>query len=157
LHDASVFWAERNLLLWDVYWPRKAFLKVVTPSREELRVGHDKTLNVQVRAYRTLVFDRHARGGWRPATWQDLMDRRDLLAEAPADVPGDWKDAARDAEFGLTVDDVEVRLDKFPVRVQVAAGSLPAKWCIVDRKAAGGLRPLRWSDLTAERLGGVAP
>src|SRR5262249_45211114 len=123
--------------------------------KDSLRVGKDRNVGFQVRANRTLIFDRHAPGGWRPATYQEIIDRRDILVEPPADVPADWKARARDSRAGLTVDEVELMLARFPVRVGARSAGLPAKWCVLDARAEGGVRPLSWAELTPERLGGV--
>jgi hypothetical protein len=60
------------------------------------------------------------------------------------------------ARQGITIDDIEVYLNRFDVRRKVEGKELPAKWNIADAQSEGGWRPLRWSDLTPERIGGFA-
>ena len=59
--------------------------------------------------------------GWRALSWFDLT--RDLLGEAVPDVvlPADWK--VRDLRAGLTLDEIELNLDKTETHKTLAAGT----------------------------------
>jgi hypothetical protein len=93
--DVATIWAERNLLLQNTPWPRRAHLEVIEP-RGELRVGKDAPPpKVRVRAYEWVTADRKSRDGWRPLRWADLTPE---LLGADITVPqtmavqeeGDW-------------------------------------------------------------------
>lgn len=77
--DVSLTWAERNLLLQNVAWPRRAHLELVEfPESGDLRVGNDAAApRVKVRAVQWVIADRSSEYpyGWRPLRWNDLNDR----------------------------------------------------------------------------------
>ncbi len=94
--DVVAILAERDLLLRDTPWPRRAHLELVDFPAEGLRVGKDAPPpKVRVRAYEWVTADRTARDGWRPLRWADLTP--DLLG-SDVTVPqtmavqeeGDW-------------------------------------------------------------------
>ena len=71
--DVAAIWAERNLLLRNTPWPRRAHLELVGFDGRELRVGKDAPPpKVRVRAYEWVIADASARAGWRPLRWADL-------------------------------------------------------------------------------------
>jgi hypothetical protein len=152
--DVAVIWTERNVLLRDEYWPRQAYLEVIRfqDARDhlgEMRVGRDEQRpDIQVRAVKWVVADRHARGGWRPLRWGDLhrfvedkgllevplpdswqgwvVDLDDLDPAVPTGaVPPDWS--------GKTVGFVRGELQKPEVRQQLGrAGALEAVEQLLD-------------------------
>lgn len=141
-NDVAAIWAERNLLLRDVYWPRQAFLDVLrfvdTPSHPgEMRVGRDEQRpELLVRAYRWVVADRSAFGGWRPLRWEDLQGgllARHISQETltAANLPLDWT--------GWKVD-----LDDLPANTPV--GLVPPTWnakpCVEVRAEFERLQPM---------------
>src|SRR5436305_373745 len=66
---------ERDVLLWDTPWPRRAHLELVRFPDEGLKVAKDAPPpRVQVRAYRWVVADRSAPMGWRPMVWSDVTE-----------------------------------------------------------------------------------
>ncbi|MCI0681278.1 MAG: hypothetical protein L0Y71_04170 [Gemmataceae bacterium] len=93
--DVSAIWAERNVLLQDSYWPRRAYLEVVrfqdTPSHPgEMRLGRDEQRpELVVRAVQWVVADRQSPDGWRALRWSDLprfvdqglLDRTGILSD----------------------------------------------------------------------------
>jgi hypothetical protein len=83
--------------------------------------------------------------------------RRELAKFLVKEERADFEDAivAR-ARQGITIDDIEVYLNRFDVRQKVEGKELPAKWNIADPQAEGGWRALRWSDLKPEYIGGFA-
>jgi hypothetical protein len=154
LNEASTIWAERNLLLRNTIWPRRAYLEVLDYP-DELRIPRASIPpTLRVRAWKYVVSDPDAREGWRLLSWKDLQDRPELAGEVPA-LPADW--AARDADRGMTVDEVEQALDAFPVRTSLPGGQLPARWAIASDQEASGWRPLMWRDLKAKTLGTAVP
>ena len=83
--DVSSTWAERNILLQDTPWPRRAHLEMVSlevdkkafdftaDDKAEVRIGKDSPApKVKVRAYKWVIADAKAKAGWRPAVWADL-------------------------------------------------------------------------------------
>ncbi|HET6573561.1 MAG TPA: hypothetical protein VFG68_08165 [Fimbriiglobus sp.] len=71
--DVVGIWAERNLLLKNTPWPRRAHLELVDFPSEGLRVGKsDAPPKVRVRAYEWVTADPTSRDGWRPLRWSDL-------------------------------------------------------------------------------------
>src|SRR5947199_13406 len=73
--------AERDLLLRDTPWPRRAHLEVLDFPADGLRVGKDAPPpKVRVRAYEWVVADRSAKDGtqaigWRPLRWEEIASR----------------------------------------------------------------------------------
>jgi hypothetical protein len=103
--DVVGIWAERNLLLKNTPWPRRAHLELVDFPREGLRVGKsDAPPKVRVRAYEWVTADLAARDGWRPLRWSDLAD---FEVPAPQTMTvheeGDWAlhDMAQAAVVGV--------------------------------------------------------
>lgn len=118
--DVSAIWTERNVLLQDSYWPRRAYLEVLrfqdTPSHPgEMRLGRDEQRpDLVVRAVQWVVADRESADGWRALRWSDLpqyvdqslldrvaipteypgwlVDLDDLPADIPSNVfPATWQ------------------------------------------------------------------
>src|SRR5207248_1632855 len=77
-NDVAAMWFERNVLLRDTYWPRRAHLEVIrfqdtADHPGEMRVGRDEQRpDVLVRAVKWVLADRAAPDGWRPLHWSDL-------------------------------------------------------------------------------------
>jgi hypothetical protein len=153
LNEVSSIWFERNVLLRNTIWPRRAYLEIVD-FPDDLRIAKDTSPpTLRVRAWKYVLAEPSAPEGWRLLTWQDLQDRDDLLGGDVPELPADWK--SRDGE-AMTVDEVELQLNRFEVRQQVEGKTLSAKWNIASAAEESGYRPLEWSDLTRERLGGLS-
>src|SRR5262249_12858846 len=121
---------------------------------KDARIAKDQPPpTLRVRAWKYVLADRDAPEGWRPLTWSDVRDRKSLAGghDVP-EVTAGWQ--PRDPEIGLTVDEVELRLDSFVVRKKKLEGFDDAVFCTPDSE--GGWRPLMWSDLNKEKLGGLA-
>ncbi len=101
----SGIWAERNLLVMNTPWPRRAHLELVGFAEEELKVGKDAALanppQVRVRAVKWVVADPAETFGWRPMMWSDVTAD---MAGGP--VPPASPSASAKAD-SLTVDRVE--------------------------------------------------
>lgn len=96
--DTTAVWAERNLLLLDTPWPRRAQLELVGFPGDDLRIGKDAPPpKVTVRAAEWVIADRSARDGWRQLRWGDLSA---LGVERPIQ-----------ADDGEPVDQVAARTD----------------------------------------------
>lgn len=76
-HVSGIF-LERNLLLENTPWPRRAHLELVGFPGDERRIGRDAPeLVVRAKAYRWVVADRSAPMGWRPMVWSDVAEHLD--------------------------------------------------------------------------------
>jgi hypothetical protein len=180
-HEVAGTWFERNVLLRDTLWPRRAFLEVIYPDREELRIGQDSPPPpIRARALKWIVADPKAPEKWRALTWHDLEERPELLGgAAPPALPESWQ-AQRD---DWSVDQVELQLGKQDVDKLLAAkktlndldkiantadGSVrknpppeaghaaEAKWLYSDAPAEAKWRPMTWGDVARALPGGAA-
>lgn len=71
--EVSTILAERDVLLANTPWPRRAYIEVVNFPGDELRIGRDvPSPRIRVAAYKWVVADSKAAVGWRPMTWADL-------------------------------------------------------------------------------------
>jgi hypothetical protein len=117
-NDTAAIWFERNVLLMNTYWPRRAHLELVrfqdtSDHPGEMRVGRDEQRpDILVRAVKWVIADREAPDGWRALRWDDLPG---LLEGGAPDVnlPAAW--------HGWVID-----LDELDPGVP--AGVLPADW-----------------------------
>jgi hypothetical protein len=111
-NDVAVIWFERNILLEDTIWPRKAHLELLDFPGEEIRVGRDSPApTLRVRAIKWVIADKDrekAPEGWRALRWADLTE--DLLgAPVPQEsLPDEWRD--------WTVDQIELQMERPEVR-----------------------------------------
>lgn len=93
----SATWAERNILLQDTPWPRRAHLELVSfevdkkafdfthDDRPEVRIGKDSPApKVKVRAFQWVIADAKAKAGWRPLVWGDLTQNLLGIGRPPA-------------------------------------------------------------------------
>lgn len=151
LNETASIWIERNIFLQNTIWPRRAHL-VVTDFPEKLRIPKKSQPPVlRVKAWKYVVHDPSQKEGWRPLTWADLTGKSSPIGDAPQ-LPADWKPTDQ-----TTVDEVETKTDLFPLRTSLPGASLPAKWCVSTTDSNfDGYKPMLWSDLTAEKLGGLA-
>lgn len=94
--DVSAILVERDVLLENTPWPRRAYLEVVNfPASRELRIGRDvPSPRLRVAAYKWVIADNQAPAGWRPLTWADLH----TVGVAPASLP---LQPVRDARFAV--------------------------------------------------------
>jgi hypothetical protein len=143
-HEVAGLWFERNILLRDTIWPRRAHLELLDfPAGGEVRIGLGSAPpGIRVRALKYVIagapgpqaqanyrdwltargepdegideklqaFSRTPAEGWRALTWFDLTPEL-LGADVPAvELPADW--AARNPDGALTLDEIELKLDK---------------------------------------------
>jgi hypothetical protein len=104
-NNLAGIWFERNILLSNIIWPRRAHLELVNfPESGDLRVGRDAPPpSLRVRALKWVVADLGAPEGWRAMTWPDL---------SPELLGGDMPKQVPDALKNKTMDDIELALDK---------------------------------------------
>jgi hypothetical protein len=117
-NNVAAIWTERNVLLMDTYWPRRAYLEVIRfraaeGHADEMRVARDEQRpDVDVRAIQWVIADRRAENGWRPLRWADLPGLLDeSLFKVP--LPGDW------GGWVIDFDDLDP---------SVPASAVPALW-----------------------------
>jgi hypothetical protein len=148
LNQVSSLWVQRNILLRNREWPRRTHFEVVN-FPPDLRVPKDTAPpQLRVRAWKYMIAEGSTPAGWRLLKWEDVTQREGLFG-GPVAAPPDWK--PRDPKQGLTADEVELWLARFPVS-KGAAGEdgVPAWRLKVDEESS---RDLRWADLTKDRLG----
>lgn len=109
--NVASLWFERNILLANVAWPRRAYLELIDFPEHELRVGRESPRPIlRVRALRWVIADSTAPEGWRALRWHEL-NRPNLLGP---DVALDVLPAAWYAELVRSSGMVdEPRLDEF--------------------------------------------
>jgi hypothetical protein len=120
-HQAAGLALERNLLLQNTIWPRRAFLEILDwPDDRDKHVGKDDAgLSIKIRAYKWVVADPRSSVGWRALTWNDLVDRKNLLGEAAPAVNFRENDEQGKRDWGQprngeswTLDEIETRLNR---------------------------------------------
>jgi hypothetical protein len=103
--NTASIWFERNILLQETIWPRRAYLEVLNfPESGELKIGRNAPPPaLRVRAVKWVVADAKAPEGWRAMTWADLRPEF-TGGDPPTDLPGDWR--------SWTMDRIETQLDR---------------------------------------------
>lgn len=161
--NVAAIWFERNVLLEDTLWPRRAYLELLDFPGEELKIGRGSAPpTLRVRAYKWVVADRDRRRapeGWRAATWDDLPAL--LNTDVPPRMPSVWHLITRPEWAGLlgvapgsgavsglpwpsvgllgrperplTLDEAEAQLDRVRFRRAPDGGPGPARWVILGR------------------------
>ncbi len=171
-HQVAGIWFERDVLLRDTIWPRRAFLQVISWPNDEngkplasIAIGQNAPPQaIRVRALQYVVADRKAAEGWRGMAWADVAGI--LKNQSLPELPGDWQpragepflptgvddDQIREGRKRLMVDVVAIQLNRFDVRKTVPGKE--GTWFLADASEEGGYRQMRWSDLSKDRLGG---
>jgi hypothetical protein len=171
LHEVSGTWVERNILLRDTLWPRRAFLELVGfPESGELRIGQEAPPpTLRARALKWIIHDPKAPETWRALRWQDLQRHPEFLdGAAPPPLPEPWRAqhddwtvdqvdlqlGKQEADKLAAVSDLLKRLDRLAdapdgsVRKNPPAAGQHAEARWVYHGAAGDKwRPLTWNDL----------
>jgi len=118
-NNVAAIWFERNILLSDTLWPRRAYLELVNfPASGDLRVGRDAPPPaLRVRALKWVIADKTAPEGWRALEWDDLSSSPTLAQVGfTGTLPDDWQH--------LSLDELEQRInssDLDPAHVVAAA------------------------------------
>lgn len=110
-NDTAIIWFQRNILLTDTIWPRRAQLELLDFPDSEMKIGRDAPPpTLHVRALKWVVADnnRHlAPEGWRALAWTDLAKHPDLVGglpvppiEAPFEPPN-WRGTVDEVDFFL--------------------------------------------------------
>jgi len=162
-HEVLGIWFERNVLLQDTIWPRRAYLQFLEPADAHIRQGRDEQPpGIRVRAWQYVRSLRGTRDGWRGLQWTDL-ENNENIAGKPAVPVEDWP--MRDPNAGLTVDEVALFFGKFDIRKGAAAGDefvshgyrSTSQWTVAEptEENPNGRRPLAWKDLNSDYLNGM--
>ncbi|GIW80362.1 MAG: hypothetical protein KatS3mg105_2169 [Gemmatales bacterium] len=115
-HHVASIWFERNVLLRDTPWPRRAYLQLLDFEGDELRIGRNAPApTIRVRAIKWVVADNRAQEGWRPLMW-DEEEIQQLVGDiaVPRFPESLWPKSS--LTTGLLVDDVELQLAKQFIR-----------------------------------------
>ncbi|MGE3803265.1 MAG: hypothetical protein AB7K24_01185, partial [Gemmataceae bacterium] len=133
-------WFERNILIRNVPWPRRAHLTVLYfPSDGILRVGrNDPPLDIRVRALKWVIADTGSTEGWRPLMWNQQEIEKLLpgiqLPDVPASAQGqNWRGTVDEVDLLLDSGDGKQRLDPRLDRFKMSLGQTLAA------SSAGGL------------------
>lgn len=92
LHDVASIWTDRNVLLKQTYWPRRAYLELVGfPDTGELRIPRESgTADIRVRAYKWVIADPEGPYGWRAMVWSDVTPKL-LGSDRVPELPSRWQ------------------------------------------------------------------
>ncbi|MCS7045296.1 MAG: hypothetical protein NZO58_02960, partial [Gemmataceae bacterium] len=154
--DVAAIWTERNVLLMDSYWPRRAHLEVVrfqdTPSHPgEMRIGRDEQRpELTIRAVQWVVADRQAPDGWRALRWADLPRflSQELLERVA--IPSDYDGWVLDLEELPKEVPASMIDDAWKGKTFAAVGPELRKLPMLDQQALARL--LDWREWTLDRL-----
>jgi hypothetical protein len=143
--DVATIWAERNVLLQNTIWPRRAYLELLDfPTSGDLRVGRDApSPRLRVKAVRWLIADPNATEGWRAATWTDLERHPDLAGGTIPKLPATQLDPST-CDRPWTLDRVHLLLDQPEVRARLSANLADYKELLAlfeDRLPATAAQP----------------
>ena len=86
-NETAAIWFERNILLQNTIWPRRAQLELIGFPNKELRVGKDNKVPPLRVALEYVIADAKYPEGWRPLTWEDLTTHHDWIFGGPPPPP----------------------------------------------------------------------
>jgi hypothetical protein len=122
--DVATIWVERNILLQNTIWPRRAYLELLDfPTSGDLRVGRDApSPRLRVKAVKWLIADPKAPEGWRAAHYADLKKYPEIangpLPTLPVNLLG-----LQDADPSeWTLDRIQMQLEQPEVRARLNTG-----------------------------------
>src|SRR5258708_7837662 len=101
LNEVSTIWFERNILLRNIIWPRRAHLELIGfPSPGYVTIGRCAAAPpIRVRALKWVLADTAAEEGWRALRWTDLNN---VLGTSVSEnlLPATWHDQLRAPHAG---------------------------------------------------------
>jgi hypothetical protein len=128
--DVASIWFERNVLLQDTLWPRRAYIEILDfPASGELRIGRDApSPRIRARALKWVIADRNSADGWRGLKWTDLTPEL-LDGRAAPTLPADvlFKIASKRSSMMFMVHPegkADLRVDQFAGRWNLDAMDL---------------------------------
>jgi len=104
-NNVTIVWFERNIMLRNVIWPRKALLEIMLPESDDKCVGKHSDATIRVRALKWVIADLNSPEGWRALKWSDMTQK--LLGAPVAELPREWK-----SPDDITADQVELKFKK---------------------------------------------
>jgi hypothetical protein len=125
--NVATIWFERNILLANTIWPRKAYLELVNfPASGDLRVGRNASPPaVRVRALKWVIADATAPEGWRALRWTDLSRRFLRIDTASTRLPPAWRQ--------WSMDQIEAQLEQSVPAAGLDADTAQALRSVFDR------------------------
>ncbi len=133
LWHVSAIAAERNVLLWDTPWPRRALLVPDAATARGLRIARDGGVaRLRADAYRWVIADRSRPDGWRPLLWSDVTP--ELVGQPVPAVPfarlgRPDEPSTRNALLAVVGARVAPAADSFPDRHPLLPDD-PAAWTV---------------------------
>jgi len=73
-YHVSMILAERDVLMLNTPWPRRALVELLDVSERGIRVARGGKPRVRVKVYRWVIADRSKPDGWRPLMWSDVTE-----------------------------------------------------------------------------------
>jgi hypothetical protein len=164
-YDVASIWTERNVLMMDSYWPRRAHVEITRfqPSKKvpsDMRVAKDDEdrPELTVRAFEWVIADRKSPHGWRALRWQDLPKFIDAGTLNAVVIQKDFP------YWNLDVDELEPNLvaalfgadtyNKSSGEIRAALQQPAIKKKVADRGAQNTLDTwLDWTEWTVDKLG----
>lgn len=133
--DVASIWFERNVLLRETLWPRRALLQLLDfPTTGELRIGRDApSPRLRVQALKWVIADAATPEGWRALRWSDLsqtwlfgpsVPRLPVALLVP---PSEAATVAPPDDPSWTLDRVEKLLEQEETRRRLLAGGMTAE------------------------------
>src|SRR5262249_9102490 len=125
--NVAQIWFERNILLANTIWPRKAYLELVNfPDSGDWRVGRNAPPPaLHVRALKWVIADSVAPEGWRALRWTDLSPQLLGMDNASIPLPTSWRDK--------TLDFIELQLEKPEATAMLDANVMQSLRDALDR------------------------
>ena len=168
-NEVATIWTERNVLLRNTIWPRRAYLEILpfegavgleggSADPTELRIPQGtQPPPLRVRAWKYIIADGDSRRGLAAA---DLgRPRRSILSFSAGGESARAAGVVEAARFATRHDDRRGRVVARPVpgrRRRAAGVNRRLKWSAGRRRARTATsRPLLWKDLTKEKLAGL--
>jgi hypothetical protein len=110
-NEVTLIWLQRNFLLLDTIWPRRAQLELLDFPGQEIKIGRDSPPpTLRVRALKWVIADpdrARAPEGWRALEWDDLSKHPELVGgmEVPTiegtGKPPNWRGTVDEIDFYL--------------------------------------------------------
>jgi hypothetical protein len=86
LWHVTTLLVERDILLWDTPWPRRALLIPDEATAQGLRIARDGGVaRLRAYSYRWVIADRSRPEGWRPLLWSDVTET--LIGQSIPTIP----------------------------------------------------------------------
>jgi hypothetical protein len=113
VNRAAGIWFERNVMLDNERWPKRALLQPVGfPESGELKVGKGtSSVELRARAIQYAIHDRSVPDRWRAVTLRDLREKDLGISDVPEDEELFPRGEQPRDEAGFSLDEVKLRLE----------------------------------------------